>query len=91
VNCSKNAGYYIRFILYLAIQIIIIIFATKAYLDKSDPNVEDLKSALIKAALIKIIIDFVQVLNLTSEFDFRWPAEVILLSLFFLISLILDK
>lgn len=29
VNCSKNAGYYIRFILYLAIQIIIIIFATK--------------------------------------------------------------
>ncbi len=49
----------------------------RAYLDKSDPKVEDLRSALIKAALIKIVVDFIQVLNLTSEFDFIWPSEVI--------------
>jgi len=53
---------------------------SRTYLDKSDPNVEDFKSALIKAALMKIIIDFVQVLNMASEFDFRWPNQVLLLS-----------
>jgi len=31
-NCSKNAGYYIRFLSYLVIQILIIIFATKYFL-----------------------------------------------------------
>jgi len=76
VNCSKNAGYYIRFIAYLFILILVIVFATRAVIDDVDPNYEEVKSAVMKAGLMKIVIDFVQILNLASEFDFHWPSEI---------------
>ena len=65
--------------MYLAILVVVIIFGTRAILEELDPDYGDIKSAIMKATLIKIIIDFVQVLNLASEFDFHWPSEVIIL------------
>ena len=49
----------------------------RAYLDYLRSDGKDKRSALIKAMLAKIVVDFVQLLNLTWEFNFRWPQEVI--------------
>ena len=37
----------------------------------------------IKSSLLKIIIDFIHILTLTTEFNFHWPDIVIILFLIF--------
>ena len=100
-DCETNALYYLRFTIYLAIQIGVIIITTKymtafikntylisyrAYLAVAEStNNSDRRRNIQKAALIKIVIDFVQLLNIISQFNFEWPVSVIILTTFMLI------
>jgi len=61
---------------YLLIQAIAIISTVRMNIKGSKMNASSKKSAILQSTLMKIIIDFVQILTLASEFNFNFPQVV---------------
>ena len=61
---------------YLVIQALAIISTVRMNIKGSKINQSSKKSAILQSTLMKIIIDFVQILTLASEFNFNFPQVV---------------
>lgn len=90
-KCKDNESYYLKFSFFLLIQAITIILQLKyicyyvtfsrnliqnSNLDVKDDQAEILLIKKITAASIKIMIDYIQLINLISDLDFLWPEAV---------------
>ena len=92
-NCADDEWYYVRFALILCVQMAVTAIAvwtmiTKIYSDEKRPM------NLLKSSILLITIDFIQVLNLISEFNFKWPSSVkknLLLYLTIIDSIFLER
>jgi len=75
-NCKESKLYYIMFGGYLLIQALAVISTVKINLSGSKINTSSKKNSILQSTLIKIVIDFVQILTLASEFNFNFPQVV---------------
>lgn len=61
---------------YLLIQAITVISTVKINLKSSKNNISSEENSVLRSALIKIVIDFIQILTLVSQFNFNFPKAV---------------
>jgi len=76
LDCKQSKLYYVMFGGYLLIQAVAIISTVRINLKGSRINISSKRNAVLQSTLMKIVIDFVQILALTSEFNFNFPQVV---------------
>jgi hypothetical protein len=86
VNCKSEVMYYVKFVIFALIQLMIVLFSISTNLRKSS----QIKSAIEKddlerlqrvkqrnlGILLKININFLQILAIIMSYDFVWPKGV---------------
>jgi len=79
IDCKSSALYYLMFVGYFIIELGMVIFTVRSSLNEGKAkNAHKSKKEALQSALMKILIDFIQVITLTSDFSFRWPFNVFL-------------
>lgn len=91
MNCKQSKLYYVMFGGYLLVQAAAIIFSVKYNFTispilslfiyrvnlRGSKVQDDLhKNSVLQSTMMKIVIDFVQILTLISEFNFEFPSVV---------------
>lgn len=74
-NCAEDEWYYVRFALILCVQMAVTSIAVWTMINKVY-SIDKTQMNLLKSSILLITIDFIQMLNLISEFNFKWPSSV---------------
>ena len=74
VACTNNPGYYILAVVVIIAAIVFIVFTVRNALKLKDFTKSDAKPKT--SILIKIFLNYVQLVSIVSSFDFEWPSQV---------------